>query len=178
MVNVQTGGAHWQIKKIVSFMKITVFKIEKCPGQDGQKSLEERMAIMWRNGRTLLNCNQSWHSFWLDATRADMHPKNKLKFVFFGCYFYHTVFKFEIVFSSHQRERHSEDESRLYRTPPSVLYNGMIAPLVGMTVRAALWYQGEANVRPGGRANYACRLPVMIQVCNLHGLQHFLCWNY
>ena len=57
----------------------------------------------------------------------------------------------------------------MFRTAPSVLYNGMIAPLVGMTVRAALWYQGEANV-PQGRANYACRLPAMIQVCNLHGI--------
>ncbi len=30
---------------------------------------------------------------------------------------------------------------------PSILYNGMIAPLVNFTIKGAIWYQGEANVR-------------------------------
>lgn len=29
---------------------------------------------------------------------------------------------------------------------PSVLYNGMIQPLIGYTIRGAIWYQGEANI--------------------------------
>jgi len=43
---------------------------------------------------------------------------------------------------------------------PSVLYNGMIAPITNMKVRGAIWYQGEANV--GNATNYACRFPAMI----------------
>ncbi len=31
-------------------------------------------------------------------------------------------------------------------TTPSVLYNGMIAPLAPLTIRGAIWYQGESNV--------------------------------
>lgn len=32
-------------------------------------------------------------------------------------------------------------------TNPTVLYNGMIHPFVGYTMRGAIWYQGEANCR-------------------------------
>ena len=32
---------------------------------------------------------------------------------------------------------------------PTVLYNGMIHPFVGYTMRGAIWYQGEAK-RQGG----------------------------
>lgn len=44
---------------------------------------------------------------------------------------------------------------------PSVLFNGMIAPLANLGVRGAIWYQGESNV---GRApQYAKLFPAMIQ---------------
>ena len=36
---------------------------------------------------------------------------------------------------------------------PSVLYNGMIAPIADMRVKGATWYQGEANA--GNATNYA-----------------------
>lgn len=43
---------------------------------------------------------------------------------------------------------------------PSVLFNGMIAPLIPFGIRGAIWYQGEANV---GRADqYAKLFPAMI----------------
>lgn len=43
---------------------------------------------------------------------------------------------------------------------PSVLYNGMIAPVVPFAIRGAIWYQGESNV---GRAEQYSRLfPTMI----------------
>lgn len=43
----------------------------------------------------------------------------------------------------------------------SVLYNGMIAPLIPYHIRGAIWYQGESNV---GRANqYATLFPGMIE---------------
>ena len=45
-------------------------------------------------------------------------------------------------------------------TMPSVLHNGMIAPLAPFAISGALWYQGEANV---GRARqYRTLLPAMI----------------
>lgn len=44
---------------------------------------------------------------------------------------------------------------------PSALYNSMIAPLVGYTIKGFIWYQGESNT---GRANeYAKLQPAMIK---------------
>jgi sialate O-acetylesterase len=44
---------------------------------------------------------------------------------------------------------------------PSVLYNAMIAPLIPMTIRGAIWYQGESNA---GRAyQYRTLFPLMIR---------------
>jgi sialate O-acetylesterase len=43
---------------------------------------------------------------------------------------------------------------------PSVLYNGMIAPLAPMALSGALWYQGEANA--GRNDQYRKLLPAMI----------------
>ena len=44
---------------------------------------------------------------------------------------------------------------------PTVLYNGMIAPLVPFAIKGAIWYQGESNA---GRARqYRTLLPTMIQ---------------
>jgi sialate O-acetylesterase len=43
---------------------------------------------------------------------------------------------------------------------PTVLYNGMIAPLIPFAIKGAIWYQGESNV---GRAKqYAKLFPAMI----------------
>ena len=45
---------------------------------------------------------------------------------------------------------------------PTYLYNGMIAPLAGVSLKGALWYQGESNaMRPG---QYADLLRKMIAV--------------
>ncbi|HUX58189.1 MAG TPA: sialate O-acetylesterase [Bacteroidales bacterium] len=44
---------------------------------------------------------------------------------------------------------------------PSVLFNGMVSPVLPYKMRGAIWYQGESNV---GRADqYARIFPVMIQ---------------
>lgn len=43
----------------------------------------------------------------------------------------------------------------------SVLYNGMIHPLIPLTVRGAIWYQGESNVSRAEQ--YAELFPAMIQ---------------
>jgi len=44
---------------------------------------------------------------------------------------------------------------------PANLYNGMIAPLLPLSVKGAIWYQGESNV---GRAQqYKTLFPLMIQ---------------
>ncbi len=45
-------------------------------------------------------------------------------------------------------------------TMPSVLYNGMIAPIAPLSITGAIWYQGEANV--GRAAQYRKLLPIMI----------------
>ncbi|MBS1745808.1 MAG: hypothetical protein JST21_06535 [Bacteroidetes bacterium] len=43
---------------------------------------------------------------------------------------------------------------------PSVLYNGMIAPLVPYAIKGAIWYQGESNVGRAGQ--YEKLFPLMI----------------
>jgi sialate O-acetylesterase len=43
---------------------------------------------------------------------------------------------------------------------PSLLYNGMIAPLAPMAIKGAIWYQGESNA--GRAAQYQRLLPAMI----------------
>lgn len=44
---------------------------------------------------------------------------------------------------------------------PTVLYNGMIAPIVPFAVKGAIWYQGESNAGRGYQ--YRTLLPTMIQ---------------
>ncbi len=39
------------------------------------------------------------------------------------------------------------------------LYNGMIAPLLGVSIRGAIFFQGESNV---GMPSYSCRFPALI----------------
>ncbi|GAB4453820.1 MAG: sialate O-acetylesterase [Armatimonadaceae bacterium] len=43
----------------------------------------------------------------------------------------------------------------------SVLYNGMLAPILPYTIKGAIWYQGESNA--GRFANYRKQLPAMIK---------------
>jgi sialate O-acetylesterase len=43
---------------------------------------------------------------------------------------------------------------------PEVMYNGMLHPIEGFSIRGALWYQGESNV--GHADTYSDRLPTMI----------------
>lgn len=43
---------------------------------------------------------------------------------------------------------------------PTVLYNGMIAPIIPFGMRGVIWYQGESNV--GRAAQYAQLFPAMI----------------
>lgn len=45
---------------------------------------------------------------------------------------------------------------------PGVLFNSMIHPLVPYTMRGAIWYQGEANAKPGA-IPYDRTLPLMIR---------------
>ena len=40
-------------------------------------------------------------------------------------------------------------------TDPTVLFNGMIAPVAGCTIRGAIWYQGEANGGPAKSGDHA-----------------------
>jgi len=47
-----------------------------------------------------------------------------------------------------------------YPTMPTVLYNGMIAPITPLAISGAIWYQGEANTKDPGQ--YRKLLPAMI----------------
>jgi sialate O-acetylesterase len=45
---------------------------------------------------------------------------------------------------------------------PSVLYNGMIAPIVGYPIKGAVWYQGESNEDNKSAAIYRSMMETMI----------------
>ena len=45
---------------------------------------------------------------------------------------------------------------------PTLMYNGMLHPLAGYTIKGFLWYQGESNV--GKHATYARRLKTMVDL--------------
>lgn len=54
----------------------------------------------------------------------------------------------------------STDTFRLNNRSPTALYNGMIHPIVGYTIKGCLWYQGEANQdRPD---QYETLFPAMV----------------
>ncbi len=73
------------------------------------------------------------------------------------------------------RSRPRAERKRLPRKPaapknplekegqPAVLYNGMIQPFVGYTMQGAIWYQGEANAKPGKAELYKVMFPLMIR---------------
>jgi sialate O-acetylesterase len=48
------------------------------------------------------------------------------------------------------------------RGGPGGLFNGKIAPLVPYAIRGVLWYQGEANSRPGSGQLYRHQLPLLV----------------
>jgi sialate O-acetylesterase len=50
--------------------------------------------------------------------------------------------------------------SLMNETTPTVLYNGMVNPLVPMGIKGAIWYQGESNA--GAATEYRTLLPMLI----------------
>jgi sialate O-acetylesterase len=49
------------------------------------------------------------------------------------------------------------------QTAPTVLFDGMIAPLIPFAIKGAIWYQGESNASsPAKAAEYATLFPAMI----------------
>jgi sialate O-acetylesterase len=45
---------------------------------------------------------------------------------------------------------------------PALLFNGMIAPLTGYTIKGVIWYQGESDSGPEWNQNYARVFPLLI----------------
>ena len=76
--------------------------------------------------------------------------------------------------AAERRKQPEAERKRLPRKPakpkrplategkPGVLFNSMIHPFVGFTMRGAIWYQGEANAKPGA-VPYDQTLPLMIR---------------
>jgi sialate O-acetylesterase len=70
----------------------------------------------------------------------------------------------------------SQSPSPLSDKLPSVLFNGMIAPLTKYSIRGVIWYQGESNTdRP---VQYRSLFPAMIQAWRTHWDQGDLPFYY
>lgn len=61
------------------------------------------------------------------------------------------------------RQPRLQQDPSLQPDMPSTIYNGMIAPIAGYSVRGAIWYQGEANARGETAKNYGELLNCLIQ---------------
>lgn len=63
-----------------------------------------------------------------------------------------------------KRLRRPEPPTRPLLNPrnPGVIYNAMIHPFIGYTIRGAIWYQGEGNAKVGA-VPYDQTLPLMIR---------------
>ena len=60
------------------------------------------------------------------------------------------------------REFYSTDRPKILSPyTPTVLYNGMVHPVIPFNIKGAIWYQGEANV--GRSQQYAKLFPAMIE---------------
>lgn len=64
--------------------------------------------------------------------------------------------KYKIAFVKHNEPLVTQNPNN-----PTVLYNGMIAPLMPFAIRGVIWYQGESNV--GRATQYAKLFPDMIK---------------
>ena len=72
------------------------------------------------------------------------------------------------------KQKPADQRGRLARKPakpkrplntegkPGVLFNSMIHPFIGYNIRGAIWYQGEANAKPGA-VPYDKTLPLLIR---------------
>jgi len=58
-------------------------------------------------------------------------------------------------------KQHAPQNDVTTQQRPANLYNGMIAPLVGLAMRGVIWYQGEANA--GNPGLYALQMPLLIR---------------
>ncbi len=56
---------------------------------------------------------------------------------------------------------YAQATTKVHRNGPAALYNGMLAPLTPMTLRGAIWYQGESNAGASA-ADYAAPLKTLI----------------
>jgi len=60
------------------------------------------------------------------------------------------------------RKPRDPQEARSRKGGAGGLFNGKIAPLIPYALRGAVWYQGEANSRPGKGALYQYQLPLLV----------------
>ncbi len=52
---------------------------------------------------------------------------------------------------------------RTNQNQPMVLHNAMINPLLPLSIRGAIWYQGESNARRGGGRQYRTLMPLLVK---------------
>jgi sialate O-acetylesterase len=125
----------------------STFREYRIPGnrvKAGQNAIAVRVFDLWLDGGF---CGK----------KEDMvlhQAQNKEHFISLaGSWFY------KIEFSVDARPKEMGMNTSVCRYP-GVLYNGMIAPLTPMTIRGAIWYQGENNV---GSREYHALLTTLIR---------------
>ena len=76
-------------------------------------------------------------------------------------------------YDQYVKQKASRDGAKLNSDPnkPTVLFNGMINPLVQFRIKGIIWYQGEANAMANRSTQYRTLFPALIEDWRTH-------WGY
>ncbi len=114
--------------------------------------------------------NQGGGGIWGNNVKMQIHPKNSDdSFELNGIWKYLPVAEFIngkfYVYGIANHEFYSRPTTRidLGSNTPTMLYNGMIAPLIPYCIKGVIWYQGESNSdEPSDYNNYKTYFSLMI----------------
>ncbi len=109
---------------------------------------------------------------WGDRSKMEIHPQNDTTdaIALSGDWKYLPVAELVdnkfYLYKVQGEEFYSRPKSEISIGPntPTMLYNGMIAPLLPYSIKGATWYQGESNANePADYNNYKILFPLMIK---------------
>ena len=99
------------------------------------------VVLLWRRGLHLMHSQNARRQ--TRKKKSNLHVKGLfLKWFTHVCTL---LYRFVRAARSPSPDRHDHHSPGPDPHTPSVLWNAMIYPLLNMTIKGAIWYQGEAN---------------------------------
>lgn len=152
-----------EIEKMKEYPGIRMYQVKMMLSQEQQDDLMEEDWIIWANTSESVVVSQFSAVCLLTARyMADILGKDKV-FGLIETNWYGTIIEAwmpkEPLDACNIEPYTNEDPNN--PNSNSVLYNAMIHPLVRMSIKGALWYQGESNFG-WNREEYLCTFPALI----------------